>query len=208
MTYPFTAVWMTTPATGTPHADALQRANPGLAVAVQSSPQGVGDEQRLRWRNCDRNIRSWWFANRATVATDAVLFLEFDVFCDVDLRQVIPPLATGCGIAAASMVTPVSHRMSYWPFEDLLQLPRTMQGIACAAAPLAVLLIRREALDAILDPEYDVLFAADIFCELRLATVIRHAGFGVASMALPEVICQPRRPTHSGIWHPVKTAVS
>ena len=205
--YTYEAVLMTTQATGTPHAAHLQAANEGLVAHVRESVQGVGDERLNLWRNCDRNIREWWRANRAEVQTDSVLFLEWDVFCDVDLRKVIPPLATGCGIAAASIVTPVTAMRSYWPFEDLFRLPREMQGLACATAPLAVLLISRVALDAVLATEYDAIFDTDIFCELRLPTIIRYSGFGVAAMDLPNVHCTPCQPTFADIWHPVKTAI-
>lgn len=196
---------MTTQASGTPHAAALQEANPGLDIRVRISPQETG---KNLWRNCDRNLREWWRQNRETVTQESVLFLEFDVFCNVALGPRIPPLAKGCGIAAAAIVTPVARRCSYWPFEDLLRLPRPMLGLACATAPLAVLQVSRKALDAILSPEYDALFAADIFCELRLPTAIRHAGFGVAEIRLPDVGCIPVTPTHPGIWHPVKLPFS
>lgn len=198
---------MTTQATGTPHAARMQKANEGMMVHVWESAQGLGDDRRRMWRNCDRNIREWWRVHRDEVQTDSVLCLEWDVFADVDVRKFIPPLATDCGIAAASIVTPVTAIRSYWPFEDIFRLPREMQGLACATAPLAVLLISRAALDAVLSTEYDAIFSADIFCELRLPTILRYAGFGVAAMDLPNVHCTPCRPTEPGIWHPVKTSV-
>jgi len=206
--YNFETVVMTTQATGTPHAAHLQAANEGLVVHICDAAQGVGDERKMMWRNCDRNIREWWRVHRDEVQTDSVLCLEWDVFCDVDLQTTIPPLATDCGIAAASILTPVTAIRSYWPFEDIFRLPPEMQGLACATAPLAVLLISRAALDAVLSTEYDAIFSADIFCELRLPTIIRHAGFGVAEMDLPNVHCTPCRPTFADIWHPVKTPVS
>lgn len=205
MSYPFEAVWMTTAETGTPHAEALQAANPGLVIHVCHSPHGdTPAETTLLWRNCDRNIRQWWRANRATVSADQFLFLEYDVFCDVDLRQVIRPAFEQCGIAAAKILSGLTDIRHFWPFADIPRLPRAMHAVACATAPLAVLLITRDALDATLNPEYDTVFAADIFCETRLPTVIRHAGFSVSSMPLPQVTATPTLPTSPGIWHPVK----
>ena len=64
------------------------------------------------------------------------------------------------------------------------------------------------ALDAVLHPLHDAVFAANIFCEMRLPTVIRFEGFGVAAMDLPQVVCTPQTPTFPGIWHPVKLPVS
>jgi hypothetical protein len=206
--YPYAVVWMTTPYSGTPHAVSLQAANPGLDIRVCNSVHGRTQEERYqRWRNCDRNIRSWWRINRADVEADSILFLEWDVFCDVDLRSVIPPRPPGVGIAGAEIMSGLADARRFWPFADIPRLPREMHAIACATAPLAVLLISRAALDAILAPAYDAVFAADLFCELRLPTVIRHAGFGVAALDLPGVTATPAVPTEHGIFHPVKHPV-
>jgi len=199
---------MTTTATGTPHAAALQAANPALRVHTRYSPRGeTPDEWRMLWRNCDRNIRAWWAENRSDVATDQVLFLEWDVFADVNLLDHLPDLGGNYGIAGPRILSPISDR-AFWPFhDDVPKLPRSMEALACATAPLAVLLISRAALDAIQAPCYDAIFADDIFCETRLATVIRHAGFRVCGMTLPQVGCKPVTPTSPGIWHPVKQGV-
>lgn len=206
--YPYEAVWMTTQTTGTPHAAALQAANPGLEIHSHYSLQGTTDTERNHlWRNCDRNIRAYWRDHRNLVASGHVLFLEYDVFCDVDLRSVILPEFPDCGIAGASILSGLRDIRRFWPFADIPKLPRSMQALACASAPLAVLLISRPALDAILAPEYDPVFSADIFCETRLPTVIRHAGFSVSSMPIPHVTATPVTPTSPGIWHPVKSPV-
>ena len=209
MSYPFEAVWMTTQEHGTPHAQALQAANPNLAIHVSAPPMAAPDDYLHAWRNCDRNIRSWWRVNRDATMKDAVLFLEYDVYCNADLRGIIPPLADGVGIAGPSVVNCVESRRSFWPFLYIPRLPRDMQGMAIAAAPLAVLLISRAALDAALRPEYDAVFADDIFCEVRLPTIIRHAGFQVAALPITNVVCVPQTPPAGaiGIWHPVKHAV-
>lgn len=205
---PYEAVWLTTPVTGTPHADALQAANPSLTIHTCHSIQGATEPERLdRWRNCDRNIRAWWRANRQSLTADQFLFLEYDVFCNVDLFQIIPPLAPGVGIAAAKILSGLSDVRHFWPFAEIPRLPRAMHALACATAPLAVLLISRQALDAILSPDYDATFAADIFCEVRLPTIIRFEGFRTAALNLPHVTATPVTPSAPGIWHPVKSPV-
>lgn len=200
---------MTTQATGTPHAAALQAANPGLEIHACYSSHAATQQERLHlWRNCDRNIRAYWRDHRHLVAADAVLFLEYDVFCDIEITHLSAALDRGVDIAGAEVKSCVRHLRSYWPFEDIPRLPRFMQGLACAIAPAGVLLISRPALDAILAPEYDAVFAADIFCEVRLPTVIRHAGLNVGSLPLPFVDATPKTPTSPGIWHPVKSQIS
>lgn len=207
MCYPFEIVWMTTRASGTPHAAALQAANPGLRIHTHTAPDETGPDRVHAWRNCDRNIRDWWRKKSPIVTADAVLFLEYDVYCDVDLRNHIPTFSGNFGCAAASILSGLRDIRRFWPFADIPRLPRSMQALACATAPLAVLLISRAALDAMLHPLHDAIFAADIFCETRLPTVIRFEGFQVHPMPLPQVGCTPCQPTHPGIWHPVKSSV-
>jgi hypothetical protein len=208
-TYPYEWVWMTTQRHGTPHAQALQAANPGLVIHLSAPPAGDSpDAYHHAWRNCDRNIRAWWLAHRLTVTADLVVFAEYDVLCTADIRDHIAPLAPGDGIAGPRVMSCLRDARHYWPFRDIPRLPRVMQGLAIATAPLAVLLISRAALDAIFDPVFDEVFATDIFCELRMPTVIRYLGFGVASLDLPQVHCTPYAPPpRHGIFHPVKPSV-
>ena len=207
MSYPWEVVWMTTQASGTPHAAALQEANPGVVTHVCHSPQGVGDGRQYLWRNCDRHIRRWWAANRESVLTDQVLFLEYDVYCNADLRDHLPVLGGDYGLAGPRIVSGLMDIRSYWPFEDIPRMPREMQALACAVAPLALVLITRAALDAVCERRYDPIFAEDIFCETRLPTVIRHAGFRVVAINLPDVHVTPHVPCGRGIFHPVKQPV-
>ena len=208
-TYPYEIVWMTTQATGTPHAAALQAANPGLRIHVKSpaaAGNGPGQERTGAWRNCDRNIRVWWRDHRGQVTTESVLFLEYDVLVNVPLLPVVPSMTPGVGIAGAAVLTAVADGRKYWPFRETNRLPVAIRSHAIGIAPLAFLQISRHALDRLIDQCYDQAFAADIFCELRLPTVIRHAGYQVAALDLPEVGVKPLQPGpgERGIFHPVK----
>ena len=87
-------------------------------------------------------------------------------------------------------------------------LPAALRPHAAGIRPLAVVVLSRECLDALLRPEFDAVFAADLFCELRLATVVQAAGFRIGEMpGLDEVGHRPlRAPARlPGIWHPVKS---
>ncbi len=206
--YPYEWCWMTTQERGTPHARALQDANPGLAIHVSAVLAGATPEDAHHaWRNCDRNIRAWWRENRDRVSAGSMVFAEYDVLCNVDTRTVLPRLPLGVGICGPHRVSRIRDRRRFWPFADIPRLPLPMRPLAIAIAPLAVLIISRAALDLILRPELDEVFAADIFCELRLPTVIRWAGLQVASMDLQNV--HVTRMTvddcPSGIYHPVKS---
>ena len=197
---------MTTERHGLPHDAALRATNPGLTVHASIVAQGETQAAYVAaWRNCDRNIREWWRRSRESVAAGSVLFCEYDVLCNVDLRAMIRPLDPGVGIAGAKVMSRIRDRRSFWPFREIDRLPSAMHAKAIAIAPLAVLLISRAALDAILCETFDETFGGDIFCEMRLPTVIRNAGFDVAEMELPNVGVTPLSVTDKpGIYHPVK----
>ena len=208
--YPYELVWMTTEKHGTPHARALLAANPGLSIHVSSPPAGAdGEAYFYGWRNCDRNIRAWWRANGAAVAKDEVIFLEYDVFCNMGLSAVLPPLARGVGAAGGRIMTAVADRRTFWPFCEIHRLPLHLRSFAIGIAPLAFLQISRAALDDLCDPEYDAVFALDLFCELRLPTVIRRCGYNIMPLPLPGVGVRALhpRPEDRGIFHPVKHPV-
>lgn len=206
-TYPFDVVWMTSGERGTPHARVLQEANPKMHSAAVCVAPETGEDG---WRNCDRNIRAWWMNYGRTAISDWVLFLEWDVYCNVDLREVVRIPSRRCGLVCAGLVTAVRHRRMWPPFAEVPRLPVALQELAIGCVPSAVLLLSRAALDAVSKPDWDEVFRADILSELRLGTVIRACGFEVAkSVDWDEIGTIPRgvRVGARGIFHPVKMEV-
>ena len=203
--YDFELVWMTSGTRGTPHAEALAESNPWLVWHVFTAPETGVDG----WRNCDRNIRDWWRARGGTVTAERVLFLEWDVLVTCDLRSIFPAARNYPGIEGASRKMPVADGRSFKPFEEADKFPRPMQSYACGIAPLAVVMISAEALDAVCSPAFDETFAADIFSEIRLPTIIRWCGHEAwGNAALVQVGCGPiaaGQITGPGIYHAVKT---
>ncbi len=195
---------MTTPGRGTPHLGMLKAWNPTLDVVVVETPEEGTDG----WRNYDRQIRQWWIDNGPTHVGTRVLFLEWDVLVQRDLREVFPVAAAVAGIEGAAVKMPVRDRRSWPVFNELDKMPPGMRDNARGIAPLSVVMISADALDAIVSELYDAAFEADIFCELRLPTAILHAGFVVAVNAgLAQVGCtRIARPSPDmvGVFHPVK----
>lgn len=203
-TYDFEVVVMTSGVRGTPHAEALAASNPGLVTWVKTSAE-MGLEG---WRNPDRNIRDWWIANRGAVATRRVLFIEYDVLVKMDLREIFPASARWRGIEGCHLMQPVRDGRMFEPFREVNRLPATMRPWAIGLVPLAILMISVDALDEAAKEEHNALFAADVFSEMRLPTVIRAAGHRVGvnarlSHITPATIPYPAEAV--GIWHGVKT---
>jgi hypothetical protein len=194
-------VIMTTPRLGTPHLANVQRDNP--IVHVHHGKDGVTDAERIQlWRNCDRAIRDWWRANRHQVHADHVAFVEWDVVVNLDLRRCIVP---GAGLVGATVEHPAVSPWSWW--SEIERLPTDLRRNAASLRPLGVVIASRECLDAIAAPEWDDAFALDIFCELRLPTVVKACGFRLmASSHLANVrhFPIPHPGDKPGVWHQVK----
>ncbi len=207
----FDVIILTTAAVGTPHLETLRAANPDLTIHVHAAPDADDAAGRITaWRNCDRNLREWWKTQRDSVTSDAVLALEWDVFCNVDLMTIVPPLGNGYGLMGPNIKSPVRDGRSWAPFAELNRLPGGLASVALGVAPAAVMQLSRKALDAVADEQWDEVFALDIFCELRLPTIVRACGFSVEEcLHWRWVGTQPMRVPSggSGIFHPVKEEV-
>lgn len=200
------AVIMTTERFGTPHLDALRASNPGMPLHVNEGRHGTTEaERQTLWRNCDRSIRDWWRSNRDRVQAPAVAFLEWDVLCNAPLAKIMPPFTGLVG----RIVAPVEEDPNWVWFCEIERLPSALRSFATSLRPLGALIASRPLLDAIVSPEFDDLFNADIFCELRLPTLARFLGFRVAhAPAFRRVECFPipHPGPAPGIWHAVKSA--
>jgi hypothetical protein len=206
----FDVVMITTKDFGTPHAEALIAANPGVKFHIHAVADSYGEAWRSAWRNSDRNVREWWRENRASVENDNVLFLDGDVFCNVALDTIFKPEDGKAGIVAASVKSQVRDGRKWNGFSELARLPRELRDAAIGIEPLAVMLMSRAALDAALGEEFDTLFAADFLSEFRLPTVVRFCGYEVlASDRMPRIGALPLtiQPWEIGFFHPVKKEV-
>ena len=205
----FLAVILTTADTGTPHLATLRAHNPGLEIEVHEAVRSPGETlRRDAWRNADRNLLRWW--EEAKFRTDADYFfaLEWDVFANVSLVDSLPENPSD--VLAAGLAHPVRDGRTWPPFKELRRLPAAMQRTACGVVPLAVLGLSRRALEELSHPAWEALFDADIFCELRLATIAATAGLSIAeNRNWPHVGTSPEMPQAGfrGIMHPVKMEV-
>ena len=142
--------------------------------------------------------------------TDHVLFLEGDVYVNTCLTELFHGPWMEHDLTAANMRYQVRDRRSWAGFREIERLPAELHDAAIGIEPLGVVLLSRAGLDSLLWTRYDEVFSADIFCELRLPTVIQHAGGDVGFCPrLADVGNWPTFPRRGerGVWHPVKTEV-
>lgn len=189
-----TWAWMTHAGRETIHAAEFLLHNPDVQVFTH---YGQAD-----WRNSDRHIREWWRENRENVTGEIIVTAEWDVKADVDVSRFLRPVA---GVEFKRII-----KDSWCWFIESDHLPNHLRRHACGVAPLGFAVWNRRALDKLCSEEHDDVFAQDIFCELRLPTVLRSSGIPV-DLLNPEINVECAADELSvdrlacpGIHHPVK----
>lgn len=175
------------------HVGHLQKHNPYLPVSIYYEEQW--GEKEINWRNADRMIRNWWKRNRDCFSTEKqFIILEWDVFINDQLEWV----DLGEDLSGKNLHTNPKAAWKWMREQD--RLPMKPVGLS----PLACITMSRKALDEIVKKKYDDLFDQDIFCELRLPSIVANAGLVVKPMPLPCVNSKTINPSGFGIFHAVK----
>lgn len=193
-----TVVILTHEGAGTPHLDHLLCSNHQADVYVHTSTKAnTAEDKLLRWRNCDREIRQWWTTHRHLIKEQYVTFVEYDVLVNDDLTI----LETGYDLLGKSFK--VDGVDTYWQwFSESNKLPFPAYGIV----PLAVIKLSSKALDTLALPEFDSIYDENIFCELRLPSVLMSKKCSVGESVHLSGL-HSYRVTHpgdrKGIWHKV-----
>jgi len=195
---------MTTLVSGLPHQPEFTAANRDIRQHRCNSIQYEGDERHEAWRNVDRNIRNWWIEHRDEVKSRHVVIFEWDVRCNVPIGPLFRPFD---GLLCSEIKRLNDPGEPWRWFDEIPKLPEELREKAIGVVPLGVLQFSREVLDAIASPEFDPLFTEDLYCELRLPTLVRHLGFAIQTLKSLKQVTWYRLPyvwLRRGIFHPVK----
>lgn len=181
------------------HFEHIRRNNPYASVSVYYE-EHWGDTKD-HWRNADRMIRNWWLRNRDCFQhEDRFVILEYDVFVNDEIVWV----EDGSDASAKNVHDSVETNWTWWSEVEKLPYEMNPKGIS----PLCCITMNRSALDSIADPFWDELFKEDIFCELRLASILEAQNKIIKPMKLPYVShdsTEAHRKGYYGIFHAVKT---
>lgn len=199
------------------HLDRLRRLNPypvvALGNAALSCVEGTLDVSRLPgewadedlWAGADTFLYRWY--RHGGLRARRYIFLEWDTLATMPIRDFYAEVWDAD--AAGSEVKRIEADPGWW-FHQRDRLPEHLRRHAAGIVPLNGTLLSDRALAAVAAGP----IPPGIFCELRLGTLLRAAGF--EPVALPEakgrmnswnpalVAFDPDRP---GIYHPIKAAV-
>ena len=180
------------------HFDAIHRSNPYASISVYYEEHW--GEKKNHWRNADRMIRNWWMNNRKCFPYEKhFVILEWDVYVNDEIIWVDKEDA----LSGKNLHVDLESKWEWWKDADKLPSDMTPVGLS----PLCCLSMTRDALDEIARPKWDSLFQSNIFCELRLPSIVYHSGMKVTTSDLPYVSSGETKAHTSGkrgIFHSVK----
>lgn len=198
-------LWTTTDKQGVPHYYDCLKSNPDLTqhVCVSNSKTTPQDIKR-DWRNCDNNLRNWWKSNKHIVKSDYLLVVEWDVKITDDIKNYFDFDSNGI---ICKNIREFGKDKWVW-FEESEKFPDHFKNKIKGLYPLSVILFHRSSLDFIIREEFDDIFSKDIFCELRIATILNYGNFEIrGNQRLPDVqlVQSKNHLKYPGIFHKVKT---
>ena len=172
------------------HLKHLEKSNPDAQILLADISNDL--PKIMVWRNNDRYIREWLRNNYHKILHNNIAFVEWDVIITTNL-----PNINVCGFIGKHLQKPGVNEWLW--FNEIHSLGK-YKTHAMGAAPFAI---------QFMDKQYDDIYAQDIFCELRLPTIMNYAGIKMSEYLLPFVEWYNIKYNKHipGIYHAVKYAI-
>lgn len=186
-----------------PHIKWLILSNPEADVHIISDNN---PDKKNSWRNCDRKLRDWWKMNSQFVSNSIIYVLEYDVL----VSKKLPVLPSNFDFIGKDVKLPRLHSNWAW-FKEAEKFKPDIDTNITGIAPLAFLGMRRDVLNELCDEKWDEIFNRDIFCEIRLPTIVSLNGFTIGGVDLPQIdFYNPGTYdlTTLGYYHPIKSPLN
>lgn len=198
------------------HLDILKKTNPQAQIIQLHTEHNLAPTEAHH--NCDRVLRSNLKQKNilSQVINDNILLVEWDVY----INDLIPE------INLSSMMTKATSRNNinwYW-WKEVTKLPNELREYATSAPLFSFIAIKKNILQEILNDKYDYIFNMQIFCELRLATIVTSLGYETETFPIelsqhikdggdkndfyPLLNFLIQNPDTKGIIHPIKSKIN
>jgi len=181
------------------HLKHLEKSNPDAQILLADISNDL--PTIMVWRNNDRYIREWLRNNYHKILHNNIAFVEWDVLITINL-----PNINVCGFIGKHLQRPGINEWVWFNEIDRLGKYKTH---AMGAAPFAIQFMDKEAVNTWMSNEYDDIYAKDIFCELRVPTIMNYAGIKMSEYSLPFVEWHTIKYNKNipGIYHAIKYAI-
>jgi len=177
------------------HLKHLQKSNPDAQIILADISSNI--EKIIAWRNNDRLIRNWLKNNKSQIIHHNIAILEWDVL----VSSPLPNIKIN-GFVGRNLQKPNINKWLW--FKEIDRLGK-YKNYAMGAAPFAIQFFDKNSIEAWTSDEFDSISSQDIFCELRLPTIMNYAGIAMSEHLLPNVewynIQHKKIP---GIYHAIK----
>jgi hypothetical protein len=199
------------------HLNCLRASNPGAHIIplTDSVPELLPDSVDVglfpssfasahKWRNIDATLYRW-FEHRVCIAR-RYLIVEYDCLCNVNLDEYYAEVRDA-DVAGIDFFTQEDNpRWKWFGESELRNLPMEDRKYAAGISPLTCTMFSNEALESIVNNIY----RNDVFCELRLGTIIRKLGLKFQRLPVLKrsTICwhiYPWRADRAGLFHGIKS---
>jgi hypothetical protein len=157
-----------------------------------------------KWRSIDTTLYRW-FENR-TLNADHYLILEYDCLCTVDLKQHYAEVMKADVAGVDFFKRNDNPRWKWFMQNELNKIPEKDRIYAAGVVPLTCTMFSHDALEKIVSNAY----RHDVFCELRLGTIINKLGLKFERMPSLKrsTICWHSyswQANRSGLFHSIKS---
>lgn len=153
------------------------------------------------WHNIDAAYYEYY--RRRQENCKRWLLAEWDMFCSGRLEEYFGQFWNDPFVAVNLSILETGGDHNF--FSEICNLPEEVKPFACASHPLAGTLISDECMEQIV---LGSSWAGEksVFCEVRIATLARMAGFKLSQRHFHGIRWR-ERPVVSGcgLWHPMKT---
>lgn len=182
------------------HLEHLQKSNSDANILLcDVSSYSLFLDKRYCWKNNDILIRNWVRHNRSKIVNDNIALIEWDVVVTQKLPDLKVDGLMGKNIQKAGCSW-------YWFCESKRLGP--IEKYKIGITPLAVLFMDQRCIDAWIDYKFDPLYSCDIFCELRLPSLINSEQIPINSYSMPTVSATKTKFSNEpGIYHPIKEKI-
>lgn len=180
--------------------DAARRVEEALDVNLLSKAGSL----EHKWLSPDRILYRWF--RHGGLRARRYIFLEWDTLATMPVREYYDEVWDAD--AAGSTAKRIEHEPEWEWFRQMPRLPGPLRAKAGGIVPFNGILLSHRALEAVTSGP----IPPNVFCELRLGTLLRNAGFEAQTFS-PEkqrtnsfdrrlIDFDPVRP---GIYHPIKS---
>jgi hypothetical protein len=184
-----------------PVTDSVHELLPG-SIDVAHFPSPWADAHK--WRSIDTALYRW-FENR-TFNARHYLIVEYDCLCTVDLKDYYAEVMNADVAGVDFFRIKDNPRWKWFMQSELNNIPEVDRKYAAGVVPLTCMLFSHEALEKIVANVY----RQDIFCELRLGTIINKLGLNFERLPARKrnTICwhtYPWQANRPGLFHGIKS---